>query len=78
MDNNNLMMVELFNAADTITLKSVCMCPSLTCMCSHMPLEVKGIIESFTAESTRVSLHHAVALEVASQHALQGEYFVAN
>lgn len=43
-----------------------------------MPLEVEGIVESFATESTRMSLHQAVALQVASQHALQREYLVAH
>lgn len=47
-------------------------------MCSHMPLEVKRIVESFTTESTRMPLHQAVALQMASQHALQREYLVAH
>lgn len=56
----------------------VCMCAKfLTCVRSHMPFEVKGIVESFSTESAGMSLHQAVALEVAGQHALQREYLVA-
>lgn len=43
-----------------------------------MPLEIKGVVEAFTTELTWVSLHQAVALEVAGQHALQGENLVAH
>lgn len=43
-----------------------------------MPLEVEGIVESFATESTGMPLHQAVALQVASQHALQREYLVAH
>lgn len=51
---------------------------SLTCVCSHMPLQVEGIVKSFAAELTWMSLHQAVALEVAGQHALEGEYLVTD
>lgn len=47
-------------------------------MRSHMPLQIKGIVKSFTTELTRMSFHQAVALEVAGQHALQGENLVAD
>lgn len=50
----------------------------LTCVCSHVPLQVKGIVKSFTTELTWMSLHQAVTLEVAGQHALQGEELVAD
>lgn len=43
-----------------------------------MPLQVKGVVEAFTTELARVPLHQAVALEVAGQHALQGEDLVAD
>lgn len=50
----------------------------LTCVCPHVPLQVKGVIESFATESAWMSLHQTVTLEVSGQHALQGEYFVAH
>lgn len=50
----------------------------LTCVCSHMPLQVEGVVESFSTVPTWMSLHQAVALQVSSQHALQGEYLVAH
>lgn len=50
----------------------------LTCVCSHVPLQVEGVVKSFPTELTRVSLHQAVALEVAGQHALQREDLVAD
>lgn len=43
-----------------------------------MPLQVEGIVKSFTTELTWMSLHQAVALEVAGQHALQREDLVAD
>lgn len=43
-----------------------------------MPLQVEGIVKSFTTELTWMSLHQAVALEMTGQHALQGEDLVAD
>lgn len=47
-------------------------------MCPHVPLQVESVVKSFATELARVSLHQAVALEVAGQHALQGEDLVAD
>lgn len=49
-----------------------------TCMCPHMPLQVECIIEAFATEATWVSFHKAVAFQVAGQHPLQREDFVAH
>lgn len=59
---------------------SVCVCvfTPLTCVCAHVPLEVKGVVEAFATVAAGVSLHHAVALEVARQHALQGKHLVTH
>ena len=46
----------------------------LTCMCSSVSLQIKGIIESFSAESAQVSLCIAVTLHVAIKESLQGEH----
>lgn len=50
---------------------------SLTCVCTHVPLQVEGVIEALAAEGAQVPLHLVVALEVAVEHALQAEALAA-
>lgn len=50
----------------------------LTCVCSHVPLQVESVVESFATKATWMSLYQAVALQVAGQHALQGKDLVAH
>lgn len=47
-------------------------------MCPDMALEVKGVIEAFIAIGAEMPFHLAVALQVAVQHPLVGESFLAN
>lgn len=62
----------------SVCVVGLCVChPRLTCVCSHMPFEVKRVVESFATVSTGVSLHQAVTLQVTSQHSLQRKYLVA-
>lgn len=35
-----------------------------TCMCAHVSLEVKGVVEAFATEVAEVSLGFVVALDV--------------
>lgn len=50
----------------------------ITCVCSHVPLQVKGVIETFAAVPAGVPLDEAVALQVTGQHALQWENLMAH
>lgn len=42
-----------------------------------MSFQIKSVIESFPTEGTQVSLHLAMTLYVAVQHALQAKSFAA-
>lgn len=45
----------------------------LTSVGPDVPFQIKGVVEAFPAEGAQVSLHLAVALDVAVEHALQAE-----
>lgn len=47
----------------------------LTSMGPDMPLQIKGVVESFPTEGAQVSLHLAVALDVTVEHPLQAKAF---
>lgn len=40
-----------------------------------MPFQIKGVVEAFSTEGAQVSLHLAVALDVAVEHPLQAKAF---
>lgn len=46
-----------------------------TCVSAHMPLQVKGIIESFSAKVAHVLLLVIVAFEMSVEHPLEIESF---
>lgn len=54
------------------------MCVILTCVCSHVSLQVKGVVEAFTAVPARVSFNQTVTLQVTGQHALQRKHFMTH
>lgn len=47
----------------------------LTSMGPDMPLQIKGVVESFPTEGAQVSLHLAVTLDVTVEHPLQAKAF---
>lgn len=47
----------------------------LTSMGPDMPFQIKGVVEAFSTEGAQVSLHLAVALDVAVEHPLQAKAF---
>ena len=49
-----------------------------TCMSACMPLQVKGIIKTFTTECAKVSFSITMALHVPIQKPLKGEAFGAD
>ena len=50
----------------------------LTCMCSCVSLQIKGIIESFAAEGAKVALDIRVTLEMPVEKSLEVKVFPAN
>lgn len=49
-----------------------------TCMRAYMPLEVKGVVEAFSAEAAEVSLGVAVTFDMSVQHSLVVEGLLAH
>lgn len=50
----------------------------LTCMSSGMSLQIKSIVESFTAEGAEVSLDIRMTFQMSVEESLQVEGFAAN
>lgn len=49
-----------------------------TCMRAYMSLEVKGVVEAFSAEAAEVSLRLTVTFDVSVQHSLVVEGLLAH
>lgn len=57
----------------------MCVCEViLTCVCSHVSLQVKGVVEAFPAVPARVSFDETVTLQVTGEHALQRKHLMTH